>query len=417
MSINYLLYNKAVQGTKGAIEAVRQIAAHESQITPHALLHSIERDHIRVQIISSQGTLLDGSRGLNHKILTPVYLGPPVLSKFQGRRIFRTGVNLEAHSLQIQIIRPLNPEEDFIKSFMIAFGLVGFIGLILSIFGGSLVTRAALKPLHQLNQTAQTINASDLSSRISLNGPADELYSLTQSFNQMLDRLEQGFHSQREFLNAASHDLRTPLAIIKSYSDILSRWGKDDPEVIREAAPAIVRAVEVMERLVGDLLLLAKVQARNAFQITTLSLNGLAAEIGREAQSLTHVLKVSVKTSEPVTVEADQVYLRRAIWILVDNAMKYNLPGGTVTIQVSKNDSDEAVLQVTDTGFGIEKEEIPKIFDRFYRGDCSRSHGKGFGLGLALAKEIFEAHRGRIEVESQPGQGSTFRVILPIHSI
>ena len=201
--------------------------------------------------------------------------------------------------------------------------------------------------------------------------------------------------------------------MIKSYTDILNRWGKDDPAVIREALPAITKAVAIMERLVNDLLLLAKMQTRPTLNIISLPLHEFAEEIVREAQTVSQDVTIRLKNLEPVIVEVDEYYLRRALWVLVDNAIKYNHPGGEVTVSVSGNDKGEAILSVSDTGPGIDAKDLSKIFDRFYRGDLSRNPGKGFGLGLTLAKEIVEAHGGRIIVDSQPGYGSIFSILLP----
>jgi len=339
-------------------------------------------------------------------------VGPPVLDSFQRQKVFLAGARLEGGTL-VQIARPLNREDEFLEFLAKVLGLLILAGLLLAAIGGWMITRAALNPVQQLTRTARSISTTDLTRRIELTGPHDELYQLAETFNKMLDRLENGFYSQQNFLNAASHNLRTPLAVIKSYTDILNRWGKDDPAVIRESLPAITNAVGVMERLVNDLLLLAKMQAKPSLNLIRFSLTELAEETVREAQAVSLNILISLKVLTPVIVEADEYYLCRALWVLVDNAIKYNHPGGGITVSVNINDKSEAVLSVVDTGRGIEAQDLPRIFDRFYRGESSGSHKNGFGLGLSLAKEIVEAHGGKITVNSQPGLGSNFSIVLP----
>ena len=182
---------------------------------------------------------------------------------------------------------------------------------------------------------------------------------------------------------------------------------------MEESVHALIKAVGVMERLVNDLLLLARMQARPSFEIMPLSLGELAEETVQEARALSEDMNIKLDTVEQAVVPADEYYLRRALWALVDNAIKYNQPGGEVTVSVTVNKNKrEANLSVTDTGSGIGAEDLPRIFERFYRGDPARTQGKGFGLGLSLAKEIVEAHKGRITVDSQPGKGSRFTIVL-----
>lgn len=413
----YLLFSAAAGETANALANLRILAAGPGENGGDANHVDLDdpqltaaTENVFVQITAADGKVINKSPAL--KITVSPYAGPPVQRRLSGESALLAGTLLPDGTV-IQVIRPFDREEKFLEALTKIFTLVSFGGLALTLAGGWTIAKAALRPVNALTKTARRISATDLGRRIELRGAKDELYILGETFNQMLDRLEKGFQSQREFVAAASHDLRTPLTVIKSYTDLLSRWGKDEPAVLAESLSAINRAAGLMERLVNDLLLMASVPARSGLHCRPLELAGLAEEMVKEGRSFGQEIAVETGRLAPVTVDGDGDYLRRALWALVDNALKYNRPEGKVTVTVDKDDR-EAFFVVEDTGPGIPEEDLPRIFERFYRSDKARRQGTGFGLGLALAKDIVTAHGGRIDVESQPGKGSRFTVILPL---
>lgn len=430
--MRYFVFTKANQEMQTSMAAVKKFILSQGQngeyksvnLDDPTLTASSESGILWVQITTSDGRVLNSSQNLGNAVLSPGYTGPAVLveprkheremPRKHEKEMLLAGTELTKDTT-VQVAFTISREEHFLEILASILGLLTFGGLALAVVGGWIITRKALKPIKSLTIAARQISTTDLSCRIALNGPRDELYTLAETFNRMLDRLEKGFRSQQEFVAAASHDLRTPLTIIKSYTDLLKRWGKDDRAVMEESVQAMAKAVGVMERLVNDLLLLARMQARPSFNIMPLSLGELVEETVREARALSEDINITVDITEQAIVAADEYYLRRALWVLVDNALKYNRPGGEVTVSVTVNKNrGQAILSVDDNGPGIDREDLPKIFDRFYRGDPARSQGKGFGLGLSLAKEIVEAHHGAITVDSQPDKGSRFTIVLPL---
>lgn len=294
------------------------------------------------------------------------------------------------------------------------------IGLVLSIsiaglFGWFAINHA-IAPLESVTQAAlQITRADDLSRRIPYQGsPEDEIGQLINAFNQTLTRLESLFHTQRRFLADVGHELRTPLTVIKGNVGLLHRMGNADDESLI----SIESEVDRLTRLVGDLLLLAQAESgKIPMTKKSVELDTLVLEAMKQMSVLARE-KLSLRLGEfdQVQVCGDQDQLKQVIFNLIGNAINYTPTGGEVTIGLGKVNK-QAQLSVTDTGPGIPAEDLPHIFERFYRGEKSRTRsrdGKGFGLGLSIAYWIIRNHGGRIEVDSIPGKGTTFCVWLPI---
>jgi len=424
LTMRYMLFSAAARETATAVSTVQDMAGRQGEngqgsynhvdLDDPDLVHTAGSGILWVQIISAQGRVLNSSRTLTDGPLAPGYIGPPKLSRVMGQDAYVAGGRLPGGAV-VQAAHPLTREEDFLDDLSQIFVILVAGGLLLALTGGRLITRAALKPVHSLTLTAREISTTDLRRRLTLRGARDELYVLGETFNDMLDRLERGFRSQQEFIAAASHDLRTPVTVIKSYAELLSRWGKNKPEVVDESTQALTRAANLMDRIVNDLLMLTQVDSGFALKPSPVNLTEIAEEMVQVARAVARDVTVEMAPAPSVTVEADEHYLHRALWALVDNAIKYNRPGGKVTLLVAA-DGTKALFGVSDTGPGIPEESLSRIFERFYRVDQARGHGRGFGLGLALAKSIVEAHGGKIEVQSRQGKGTRFTVVLPLAS-
>jgi signal transduction histidine kinase len=281
---------------------------------------------------------------------------------------------------------------------------------------GWVSTGQALAPLQRVTDTAlQITRADDLSRRIPYQGSADdEAGKLIRAFNQTLSRLENLFNTQRRFIADVGHELRTPLTVIKGNVDLMRRIGCSD----EESLVGIENEVDRLTRLVGDLLLLAQAESgKLPLDSRTVELDTLLLEALQQMQVLAgERLTLRLGEIDQVLVCGDQDRLKQVIVNLVGNAIKYTPQGGEVLVGLSKTES-QAKLVVSDTGPGIPAEDLPHVFERFYRGEKSRTRskdGKGFGLGLSIAYWIVRNHEGRIEVDSKEGQGTTFCVWLPL---
>jgi two-component system, OmpR family, sensor kinase len=291
----------------------------------------------------------------------------------------------------------------------------GVMAVVLATLVGWLAANRALQPLETITQTAlQITRADDLSRRIPMTGaPQDEVGRLALAFNESLERLERLFHAQRRFLADVSHELRTPLTVVRGNVDLLRRMGGADPTSL----DAIQSEAERMSRLVGDLLLLAQAEAGTLpMAHAPVELDTLLLEVYHESQVLAGGVHLGIGEIDQVIVIGDRDRLKQLLLNLVSNALKYTPEGGRVSLGLARV-NDWARLVVSDTGVGIPSEELPFVFERFYRVDKARTRTQGgAGLGLAIAQRIAQVHGGRIEASSDGtnGRGSTFSVLLPL---
>jgi signal transduction histidine kinase len=331
----------------------------------------------------------------------------------------------------LQIAAPLHDVQESLRQLGTLMVLGGAIGVLAAAFVGAFLARKALEPIDRMTQTASEIaHGGDLQRRITKPGPPDEVGRLTETFNVMLDRLEGMFKAQQRFTADISHELRTPLTTIRGNVDLLQRMGGADKASIE----AIRGETDRMIRLVGDLLLLAQADAGLPIRREPVAIDRLAGEVVRQVQVISGGVQVSLsaEAGEPLCVDGDPDRLRQLLLNLIDNAIKYTPSGGEVKLQVRREDGS-ARLDVNDTGPGIPPEHlepgpngVPLIFERFYRVEKSRTRaaslgsngrsGSGTGLGLSIAYWIVQAHKGRIEIQSDAGSGTTMTVWLPLEA-
>ncbi len=314
--------------------------------------------------------------------------------------------------------RSYDSVEDTLETFATVLVIGGLLAFLLSVGGAYLLARTALSPVEAVVSSARGMTEGDLSRRLPVAHPRDEIGSLTTTINGLLARLEAAFarreetlSRQRRFAADASHELRTPLTSIAGYARMLEEWGLRDPQTAREGVEAIRQESERMQRLVEALLALTRGDEGAPLEVENHDLAAVAEEAARTART-TAGEKLAVRyapAEQPVNAPFDRGRIRQAASILLDNAVKYTPEGGKVTVRETNG---WAELEVSDTGVGIPEDQLPLVFERFHRADPSRTAG-GFGLGLSIARQIAEAHGGRIEVESAPDKGSTFTLLLP----
>ncbi|HEV2447149.1 MAG TPA: heavy metal sensor histidine kinase [Candidatus Sulfopaludibacter sp.] len=281
--------------------------------------------------------------------------------------------------------------------------------------GGYLVATRSLAPLGWMAEQSRRITGQNLHTRLEIGNAAEELAVLASSFNELLSRLDQSFESMRRFVADASHELRTPISVIRGEADVALSHDRGTAEY-RESLAIILDESRRLSRLVDDLLNLARADAGAVrLQVQEFYFNDLLAECCRSVQALAAArrIRLECRPGEDVPFHGDEELLRRLVLNLLDNAIRYTPVGGQVTASLDASGS-ELRIRVADTGAGIPPETAEHVFERFYRGDKARSRQEGgFGLGLAIVKWIAESHKGEVALASRPGQGSTFTVKLP----
>ena len=290
------------------------------------------------------------------------------------------------------------------------------IALILASGGGWLLAHRALSPVDQMTIAAQRIGAERLAQRLEESGTGDELDRLATTLNAMLSRLDDAFRQIRQFSADASHELQTPLTILKGELEV-ALLSPRSPEAYQHTLHSALEEVDRIAILVDGLMLLARADAgvlRMDYQ--PIELHQLVHDVYHQTKVLADAkpLKFDLKTVEPVVIQGDNDRLRRLLLNLVDNGIKYTPADGQITLSLQRQ-HEWAVLTVADTGMGLSADEQEHIFQRFYRTDGARSQlATGSGLGLCIAQSIATAHGGRIDLSSLPGQGSAFTIYLPL---
>jgi signal transduction histidine kinase len=267
------------------------------------------------------------------------------------------------------------------------------------------VAEGVLRPVRDVSRTAQSISEGDLTRRIRVTGH-DEIAALATTFNEMLDRLEAAFATQRRFVDDAGHELRTPITVIRGHLELL----EDDPEERRKTLDLVMDELDRMQRIVEDLIVLAKAERPDFLNLDTVDLATLTEEVHAKAAAIAARDWRLDGVGRGVVV-ADRQRLTQAMMQLAQNAAQHTGEGDTISLGSSVRNG-EARVWVRDTGPGVPPEQRDRIFRRFARGGGTRP-SEGAGIGLAIVKAIAEAHHGRVELDSAPSEGATFAVVIP----
>ncbi len=330
----------------------------------------------------------------------------PLYADGKLRRIIQVGVSLKEPAQTL----------DKIRHAMFVFVPVG---LLILVTGGWFLAGRALKPVDVMTRTIRRMSAENLSVRLRIENPDDEIGRLAATFNELLERVDHAVAKIRQFSSDVSHELRTPLTIMRGETEVALRWAKE-PDQFREALQSSLEEITRMSSMIEELLELEKVELGGGLNFEKVDLAEIVRELEErlERRCAEAELSLSIAANDGVVVMGDRARLKQLLMNLTDNAIQATPAGGALTVSCVARSDNTGVVSVQDTGSGIPPEHQGKIFDPFYRIDSARNRTDGgTGLGLSLVKALVTAHRGRIDVRSAPGSGSTFSVVIPLTAV
>lgn len=316
-------------------------------------------------------------------------------------------IGAEGPPTALVVVSFLDLERESLNSLMRSYLVVALLAMLLITGLAATQTRRLLRPLRDLSETAREIGETDLSRRVPETGN-DDITALTRTINEMLDRLENAFSEQRQFLDDAGHELRTPLTVLSGHLELLD---VDDPEEVEATRALLLDEVERMSRLVDDLILLAKSRRPDFVTPRPVDLDELTTTVLAKARAMAE-RDWRLDATAPARLQGDEQRLTQALLQLVDNAVKHTDPGDTIAVG-SSVDGSHALLWVRDTGDGIDPADRTRVLERFAR-SAVRSDDEGFGLGLSIVSAIVEAHGGTVRIDDAEGGGTTVTLALPL---
>lgn len=385
-------------------------------------LDKVNRDDQRIRIIDASGVpVITVTRNIPEHWIEPKSVSGQELIISRGSEhsllIMRSPLTIFEFKGTVEIVKSMDEFEELTS--VISRGLL-FFGLgavVLSILVGWLLSWRLLKPLQAMAQTIRNVNSKGLQERMKPSSNGDEISTLMLMFNEMMDQVEESFQRQSRFVEDASHELRTPIAIIEGHLALLQRWGKEDPGVLNESLGASLEEFSRLKRLVLELLALSRAEKTN--HIEEISLANPGEEIRRTVSRIALIypefrLETELESLSRAKLAISGEHLEQLLLIIMDNAVKYSLRNKTVSI-VAALHAGRASIAVTDYGLGIPAKDLPYVMDRFYRVDKARSRDMGGnGLGLAIAKRLVERYKGTLEIQSEESVGTTVSITLPI---
>lgn len=317
------------------------------------------------------------------------------------------------YTIYIQVVKNLNDSFVYMTALFSIQIAISIVCLVIIIFIGIYGTKQSLKPLIEIAETAKNITENNLNTRIKETGNNDELDQLIKSLNQMIGQLESAFDAQKQFVSDASHELRIPLTVIQGYADILSSWGKDNPQLLEESVDSINEEIQNMKKLVEELLFITRLE-NNYFtqKYEPADLGELITKVYCECEMIDTDHTFELVRADHCIVRCNESLILQALRALADNSMKYTPLHGKIRFSCTEAENN-CILCVSDTGIGIPESELENVKRRFFRVDSDRSRETGgTGLGLSIIDSIVKLHHGKLTIESTLGQGTAMKICL-----
>ncbi|MGL6183927.1 MAG: sensor histidine kinase [Clostridium chrysemydis] len=322
-------------------------------------------------------------------------------------------INIEGSNNYIYIFTESDIFKNFIENTTPSLIVTVILVLIFSILLGTYVSKVFLDKLKNLRETIKNIKEKGVGERVLITNPKDEFDKVNILFNSMMDEVEESINSQKRFVQDASHELKTPLTILKGHLKMLNRWGKEDKEVLDKSLNISLEEVERLEKLVNDLLVLGRVQ-NGKIDLNNIEETNLLEVVNNvlyDFKLINKDVSFEVTISKDLNIKILKEHLKQLMIIFIDNAIKYSDKDLKI-IKINGFKNDRINITIEDNGIGILKEDLDKITDRFYRADKSRKYNNSFGIGLSVSKELIKLYKGELKISSEVGVGTKISIIF-----
>ncbi|MCC5800618.1 HAMP domain-containing sensor histidine kinase [Rossellomorea vietnamensis] len=385
------------------------------------LMKQIAEKDQTIRILDRQGEQVLEIRGENESAFyvpfQPVNNKSVELIESEGKKMLigRSPIKSTRFNGYVEIIQPLNRYANIMKNLFWMMTITGILALLISAVIGYSMAKSFVRPLNKLSETMRSIERKGFHERVEIVKAHDEISDLSQIFNKMMSQIEKSFQQQQQFVEDASHELRTPIQVLEGHLALLNRWGKKDPTILEESLQVSLDELERIKRLVGELLELSRAD-REKFDLENARANvqKVVDKVMRDFRFLHQEYTFSCfdDLNQEALVTIMPRHLEQIMIILLDNAVKYSDEHSTIEVKLMDCQED-IIIEVKDEGIGIPEEDLPKIFDRFYRVDKARSREKGgYGLGLAIASKLVQNYDGEITAIGNNPHGTIIRLSL-----
>lgn len=384
------------------------------------LLKKLNDKNQLIRVYDKKGKIIVSDKNGDFPTLEPVSASIKTVDHIKSEDnetiVARSPINSSNFKGTIEIVRELTSYNKMMGHLFMLMTSFGTAAILLSALSGYFLARQFLKPIRDLAFAMKKIKKNGFQERMAISGGRDELSDLSNLFNEMMDEIEHSFKQQKQFIEDASHELRTPISILEGHVSLLNRWGKKDEAILEESLAASLQELSRLKKLVVDLLELTRAEnTRMITQIEKVDIELVIRQVIKNFEVLRDDFEFFLDIKGPLeAIWISPEHLQQILIILVDNSIKYSHIDKKILVS-AQQDSNSICLAVKDNGIGIPPEHVSKVFNRFYRIDKARSRESGgTGLGLSIAKRLVEKYNGHIFIDSQEGSGTIVTIYLPI---
>ncbi len=426
-TVSSWLLNQEETDMKQAMEQViQQLRLQENELSEQeleenvSLLEKLNNNNQLIRVLNEDGHAIISDMNGDFPIIEPNEIYNDEQFHYisigeQNSLVYSKELQMPTFNGRVEIIRSLQSLDQVREHLRFAMSMFAIAALIISGLIGYFISYLLLRPVNSITKTMKKIKSSGFKERMPEYPQKDEIADLTIIFNEMMDVIEQSFQQQKQFIEDASHELRTPVSVLEGHLSMLNRWGKNNQDILEESLQASTEEVTRLKKLIISLLDLSRLeQNRVESDLTPERVKWLLEHTIQDFRMLHQNFSFQLTLDSLHLYKVSEQHLQQIATILLDNAVKYSFHEKNIFLHTYETDH-HFVLEISDQGIGIPKEDMDKVFDRFYRVDKARSREQGgTGLGLAIAKKIVELYKGTIEIKSKVGQGTKVIVRFPI---